>query len=130
MKLTVKVEGADALIKKFKRFGKEGSQVVADVTKINALEIEAKAKGSSMKGSFKGSVPVDKGKLRQSIKAEKFAKHTWFINVYEKYASWIEFGTRFMPAQPFLYPAFKGQFKIYTKDLEKALDRLINKFNK
>jgi len=120
MKLTVKVEGADALIRKFKRFGVEGSQVVADVTKINALEIEAKAKRNA---------PVDTGKLQQSVKAEKLVKHTWAISVYEMYASFIEFGTRFMSAQPFLYPAFKGQFKIYTKDLEKALDRLINKFN-
>jgi len=122
MKLTVKVEGADALIRKFKRFGVEGSQVVADVTKVNALEIEAKAKRNSPVGFT--------GKLQQSVKAEPFAKHTWAISAYEMYASFIEFGTRFMSAQPFLYPAFKGQFKIYTKDLEKALDRLINKFNK
>ena len=121
MKLTVKVEGADALIKKFKRFGVEGSEVVADVTKIYAKKIE---------GDAKRDAPIDKGKLQQNIAAEQLGKHTWAITAYEKYASFVEFGTRFMRAQPFLYPALKGQFKIYTKDLEKALDRLINKFNK
>ena len=146
MKLTLKVEGADAIAKKLKRLGVESSQVVAEVTKINALEIEAKAKRNAPVGLT--------GKLQQNIAAEPFDKDTYMITAYEKYAPFIEFGTgKFVSVpseltslalkfigkgirnvnispQPFLYPAFKGQSKDYIKDLNKALERLTNKFNK
>ena len=120
MKISLKVEGADAILKKFKKFGDEGTKVVADITEIYAKEIEADAKRNA---------PVDTGKLQQNIAAEKFNENTWYITAYERYATFVEFGTRFMASRPFLYLAFRGKSKTYVKDLNKALERLINKFN-
>ena len=145
MKLTVKMNGTDALLKKFKSFGKEGESEVIAITKIKAFEIEAEAKRLA---------PVDHGKLKQSIRAEQQTKKKWYITAYERYAAYMEFGTgglveiptgwEAMASQfkgkgikrinitprPFLYPAFKKGAKLYKKDLKDSLEHLIKKYNK
>jgi hypothetical protein len=54
----------------------------------------------------KASAPIDTGFLRNSIQALKISSGVWQVNVGAAYGVFLEFGTRFMAARPFLYPAF------------------------
>ena len=119
MKITLKIEGVNKVVDNFKKFGREGKKVVAEITEINAKEIEAEAKRTA---------PFKFGKLRQSIIAEMIKLLAWTVTAYESYASFQEFGTSKMAAQPFLYPAWKKQIKIYLRDLNKSLERLGKKY--
>lgn len=145
MRLNANIVGTDALLKKFKSFGQEGERKFVQVTKVAAEEIKEDAKSR---------VPVDTGKLRQSISSQKEEDISYKIYSAEPYAAYMEFGTggsvdvpkgweglaaKFkgkgikkinLPAQPYMYPAFKAGSKQYVKDLDKALDRLTIKFNK
>lgn len=145
MKLTAKISGTNALLKKFDKFGKAGEKEVESITRLAANEIEAEAKRLA---------PVDLGKLRQGIRAEEVTKKSWTVTAYEKYSAFMEFGTGGLVSipkgweamaaqfrgrgikkinltpQPFLYPAFKKGGKMYRKDLKKSLEILTDKFNK
>ncbi len=145
MKLNANVVGVKSLEKKFKKFGLEGQQMFEDITKIQALEIQADAKRQA---------PVDLGKLRQGIVTEEVNKTTYIIAALEKYSAFMEFGTGMLTSipkgweeiahlfkgkgirqvnlrpQPYLYPAFRKGSEQYLKDLNTALKRLTDKFNK
>ena len=51
--------------------------------------------------------PVDTGALKASIEAERISRRRWEVgpSVEIHYAGYQEFGTRFMPAQPYMRPA-------------------------
>lgn len=145
MRLNAKIVGVNKLLSKFKGFEREGVARVEAITKLTAHDIEADAKKFA---------PVDMGKLRQGIKAEELNPLSYRILAAEVYSAFQEFGTgglvdvpkgwealaiQFkgegkkqinMPAQPFMYPAFKKGEKNYHKDLKKALAVLTNKYNK
>lgn len=52
-------------------------------------------------------VPVRTGALRDSIYVEQRGDLTFYVGASESYASFIELGTVFSPAQPFLRPAIE-----------------------
>lgn len=61
-----------------------------------ALVIEA---GGKMRA------PIDTGHLRNSIQARPVGPATWEVVAQAHYAVYVEMGTRFMRARPFLGPA-------------------------
>jgi HK97 gp10 family phage protein len=141
--LTVKTKGVNEVLKNFKKFGKASVKQFEDITKIKALEIAAEAKRLA---------PVDTGKLKQGILVDKVNKLTYDIVATEPYSAYLEFGTgtevsipkgwediaiQFkgkgvrkvnIPPQPYLNPAFRKGAKLYMKDLEKALERLTDRY--
>ncbi len=48
---------------------------------------------------------VDTGFLRSSIQARKVGPAHWRVTVGAEYGIYVEFGTRFMAAQPYFFPA-------------------------
>ena len=66
--------------------------------------------------------PVDTGRLRSSITTERKGL-TLSVGSNVKYAPFIEFGTRRMAAQPFLFPAAESQRIAFVANL-KAIIRL------
>ena len=48
--------------------------------------------------------PVDTGFLRNSIQANKIGPAHWRVTVGADYGIYVEYGTRFMGAQPYLIP--------------------------
>jgi len=145
MKINANITGTDALLKKFKDFGKEGERKFTQITAVSAEEIKDEAKTLVRK---------DTGKLSQSITSEPVDKMTYRIFTAEPYAPYVEFGTgglvdvpkgweslaiRFkgkgikkidLPARPYMYPAFKKGSKQYVKDLDNQLEKLVIKYNK
>lgn len=45
------------------------------------------------------------GRLRSSIEVDGQERFRWIVKATAPYAKYVEFGTRYMEAQPFLYPA-------------------------
>ena len=143
MRITVKIQGQDKLIKKLEAFGKEGVKMIEDTTKINAQDIEAEAKRLA---------PVDNGDLKQNIKAQSIDTLNYVVTAYMPYSAYQEFGTGSLaeipeemqeianqfnkhqnrysiPPQPFMYPAFVKVRKQYPKDLEQGLEILTKKYS-
>lgn len=116
------VKGLEKLLRTLEKVPKELEGDVAVVLEANAQEIEVGAKRRA---------PVDTGKLRQSIKAEKVADKTYKIAANSTglapYAPFVEFGTFRQRAQPFLFPAFFAGRNRFIKDLENMLNRRFGK---
>lgn len=138
----MKVRGANKVLGNLRKFGDDGESKIEVITKITALEISKDAKQKA---------PVDLGKLKQSINATQENKYKWWVNVNVVYGAYVEFGTGtfvevapewkdlammyykngkgYMTPRPFLYPAYVKGREQYVKDLEAALNHLVNKFN-
>jgi len=43
------------------------------------------------------------------------------VEPHTEYASYVEFGTRFMEAQPYMKPAFEKQSKQFRKDMNELV---------
>lgn len=144
MKPKLKITGDKELLKKIRAFGEEAETRIEGITQIAAQEIALKAIQN---------VPVNYGKIKQSISSQKESKLLYTVNVNElPIGAYVEFGTGakvqvpdewkdlawqfyvngqgYLPPTPFLYPAWKAGGKQYEKDLKDLLERLTDKYNK
>lgn len=99
--------GIGALESKLKR--NASMSEVKNIVKSNGVELNANAARKA---------PVDTGFLRRSIVFEiaNFGLSARSVALAE-YAPYLEWGTRFMSAQPFMGPAFRRQSKKFKSDL-------------
>lgn len=97
---------------------------VKKVVKINGAEMQAEAKrNADFKGHYEGKkfIPPT-GTLRRSIGLEMTdGGMTAEVEPHTEYASYVEFGTRFMEAQPYMKPAFEKQSKQFRKDMNELV---------
>ena len=121
------VKGTKELIQKLKQIPKELDRDIDAILEKNAADIQDDAQkkapvGTPTSTGIKGYLG---GTLQQSILAQKVAKKTWTISTKLNYAIFVEIGTRFMRAQPFLIPAFfKGRSK-FVDDLENLIKKKV-----
>lgn len=109
MKLTV--TGVNELRKKLQQNGK--LDAVKRVVKMNGAELQAKAQRNA---------PVDTGTLKRSISLElRDGGLTAESEATAEYAPYVEWGTRFMNAQPFMRPAYYAQKEQFKRDLSKIM---------
>jgi len=86
---------------------------IKKAVQLNASELQRKAQRRA---------PVDTGFLRRSITLDfKDSGMTASIKPTAEYAPYVEYGTRFMSAQPFIRPSFYEQEKKFIKDIEKLM---------
>lgn len=91
------------------------SKLVAPVVRQNGAELQQKAQRYA---------PVDTGNLRRSIQLSiKDNGMTAEVAATADYSAYVEFGTRFMDAQPYMKPAFNEQKDIFINDLNKVINR-------
>ncbi len=89
---------------------------------MSAVKTVVKKNGSDMQRKAQRNVPVDTGTLRRSINLEiSDGGMTATVEPTAEYAPYVELGTRFMEAQPFLKPAFEEQKKQFEKDLKELV---------
>ena len=98
----VDVVGLDKAIADVKKFAFIKKQAIRIAVRDEALNIERTAK------EF---VPVDTGRLKTSIQTDLTAllaglTFSAIVGSPVKYAPFVEFGTRKMTSQPYLYPAW------------------------
>lgn len=78
--------------------------------------------GSELQQNAMRKAPVDTGQLKRSIMLsidDKGLSAT--VAPHTEYAPYVEYGTRFMNAQPYIRPAFNEQVVKFKADLEKIV---------
>lgn len=109
MKLTM--TGTNELRKKLQQNSK--LDAVKRVVKMNGAELQAKAQRNA---------PVDTGTLKRSISLVlRDGVLTAESEATAEYAPYVEWGTRFMNAQPFMRPAYYAQKEQFKSDLSRLM---------
>ena len=105
----IKITGMKNLQKKLERC--EKLEVVKTVIKKNGSELQAKAQEKA---------PVDTGHLKRSIGLDITDEGlTAEIETTADYAAYVEYGTRFMNAQPYMRPTYNAQKEKFKSDMQK-----------
>lgn len=115
--ISVNIKGGKELERALDKYVKKnGTSDIEKSLDLHALLIESDAKRK---------VAVDTGRLRSSITVETpFTKGERTIGTNTIYAKFIEFGTRFQKARPYLFPAYEINRKKFIADLKKILNRV------
>lgn len=72
---------------------------------VMAAEAAVGKAALDMQAQMQVRAPVDTGFLKNSIQARKVGPAHWRLTVGADYGVYLEYGTRFMAAQPFFFPA-------------------------
>lgn len=101
-------------LKGFKNYDQRTQKKLLTELSYTAIDVEREAKLKA---------PVDTGRLRASGNRKSFkGGKTWQVIFSTSYAFFVEFGTKFQKAQPFLFPALKTN----EKKLRKAFKKIVN----
>ncbi|WP_075967990.1 HK97-gp10 family putative phage morphogenesis protein [Murdochiella massiliensis] len=106
-------EGIEAAIKAIAALKHIAGPELSKVVKKNAAELQKKEKKT---------VPVDTHFLQHSIfLAVDDNGMTASVVPTAKYAGYVEYGTRYMSAQPYVRPNYAEQKEIFMKDMKKYI---------
>ena len=123
----IRIEGLEELQKQLKK--NANLDDVKKVVRQNGSELQRKIQ---RKADFKGHYEYEKGKGKVFKKPTGTTKRSVVLEIKDNgltaaagpqtdYAEYLEFGTRFMAAQPFVKPALDEQAKKFEKDLRNLL---------
>ncbi len=118
----VRIDGFDKLEAKLKRNMNLGA--VRTVVRKNGADLQTKAQENAPVGTPQSTgIPgYVGGKLKQSIGLDiTDGGLTAEVEPTADYAAYVEYGTRFMEAQPYLKPAYDEQKKKFVKDLNELV---------
>jgi len=90
--------------------------------KLEDVKVVVQYHGSEMQTTAKEVCPVDTGDLKGSISLE--LTNNGFsaeVEPHQDYAAYVEYGTRYMSAQPYMRPAFIQQSARFKDDLKKLM---------
>lgn len=108
----IKIVGMEKLQRKLKKNVQLDD--VKRVVRHNGAEMQVKAQQNA---------PVDTGYLKRSIGLEiTDGGMSAEVEPAADYGPYVELGTRFMEAQPYLKPAFDEQSKKFKKDMNKLVE--------
>lgn len=118
----IKLEGVYELQKRLK----ENVQMddVKRVVRHHGAKLQVLSQEKAdFKGHFKGKKFVQPtGNLKRSIGLEfKDGGMTAEVEPKAEYAAYVEYGTRFMDAQPYMRPAWEEQKEKFKNDLDKLV---------
>lgn len=96
------------------------------VIKQNAAEFQQKAQNKAQfRGHYEGNRFVKPtGNLKKNITGPVIKDNGLAAEVKAEapYSGYVEYGTRFMDAQPYFRPAFNEQKEIFKRDLKKLVE--------
>ena len=108
----IKVVGIEKLQKKLKK-----NVQLDDVKRV------VRHNGAEMQEKAQRNAPVDTGTLKRSIGLKiTDGGMSAEVEPTAEYAPYVELGTRFMEAQPYLKPAFDEQKEKFKKDMKKLVE--------
>lgn len=109
--MSVKIKGADLLIKKLKK-----NATLADVKTV------VKMNTSELQRNTQRKAPVDTGNLKRSINQSlQDGGFTGKVSTNAEYAPYVEWGTRFMYGRRFLGNSYIQQRKKFINDLKRLM---------
>ncbi|WP_122645701.1 HK97-gp10 family putative phage morphogenesis protein [Enterococcus mediterraneensis] len=112
MSKTVRIVGMDQFIKEVYRKQSGIDQAVSQEIARSVLRVEKRAKTWA---------PWDTGWLANNIYSQMTHLLTGEVVSPVEYSIYVEDGTRYMMAQPFMYPALKTEWPILRKNLQKLM---------
>ena len=118
----VRIDGFDKLEAKLKRNMDLGA--VRTVVRKNGAELQTKAQKNAPVGTPQSTgIPgYVGGTLKRSVELDiTDGGLTAEVEPTADYAAYVEYGTRFMEAQPYLKPAYDEQKKKFVKDLNELV---------
>lgn len=90
-----------------------------DLSKVKAT---VKKNGVQLQKTAQKNAPIDTGNLRQKITLEiTDGGKTAEVESTAEYGAYVELGTRFMKAQPYLKPAFEEQKEKFKADMKELV---------
>ena len=108
----IKIVGMEKLQKKLK-----------DNVRMEDVKRVVRHNGAEMQTKAMQNAPVDTGTLKRSIGLEiTDGGMSAEVEPTAEYAPYVELGTRFMEAQPYLKPAFDEQKEKCKKDMKKLVE--------
>ena len=112
MKVNISVKGLDGL-----------TAALASDTKKTKLQAVVKRNAANLQRKAVRKVPVDTGNLKRSINPPSFSSDYLYaiVRPTAEYAPYVEYGTRFMAAQPFLGPAYNEIRQQFLDDVRKVV---------
>lgn len=111
--VSIQLKGVDGLLNRAKLLVPRIRQGVQQTVAQTALLIETDAKLYA---------PVDTGRLRSSIHAEIAPNGlSAVVNAGTSYAVFVELGTRYQRAQPFMFPAYEKNRAAFVANLKANL---------
>lgn len=118
----VRIDGFDKLEAKLKK--SMNMDAVKTVVKRNGAQLQTKAQKNAPVGTPQSTgIPgYVGGTLKRSIGLDIIdGGMTAEVEPAADYAAYVEYGTRFMEAQPYLKPAYDEQKKKFVKDLNELV---------
>lgn len=89
---------------------------------MNEVKNIVKSNGAELNANASRKAPVDTGFLRRSIVFElSNGGLSGSSTAGAEYAPYLEYGTRFMEAQPFMGPAYRTQKEIFKRDMDRLV---------
>ena len=108
----IKIVGMEKLQMKLKKS--------ADMTEVKR---QVRKHGGQLQEKAMRNAPVDTGFLKQHINLDiGDGGMSAEVEPTAEYAPYVELGTRFMEAQPYLKPAFDEQKEKFKKDMKKLVE--------
>ena len=105
----IKLEGMEKLQVKLKKN-----------VQMNYVKRIVKRNWAALQESAQRKVPVDTGNFKRSIGLEiRDSGLTAEVEPTAEYAAYVEYGTRYMNAQPYMRPSYTAQKEKFKSDLKK-----------
>ena len=120
MRCKIDMRGLSQLEKKLlKGVSKEK---ISQVVRLNTAELTQKAKDRAPVSTEKTNPGGAHGQLKRSIiPSMSSGGMVGKVNATVDYAEYVEMGTRFMAAQPYMKPAFDQQKEVFLDDMKKLI---------
>lgn len=120
MRCKIDMRGLSQLEKKLlKGVSKEK---ISQVVRLNTAELTQKAKDRAPVSTEKTNPGGAHGQLKRSITPSMTSGGlVGKVNATVDYAEYVELGTRFMAAQPYMKPAFDQQKEVFLDDMKKLI---------
>lgn len=114
--MVIKVLNLDKCLKQLK-----------DIRDINVMNVISDG-ARKVQARAKDLAPVDTGALKGSIRVKQYAQFLSAV-VYTnlEYAPYQEFGTVYVPAHPFMHPAFNQLKSEIERDIKEYINKEIRK---
>lgn len=112
MKVSYDVQGMNQFIRNVKKKSEVTQKRVDQELNRSSLRVERRAKVYA---------PWDTGWLSNNIFSEKQGELSYAVISPVFYSIYVELGTRYMAAQPFLYPAMQEEYWVLMRRLNKIV---------
>ncbi|WP_271401514.1 HK97-gp10 family putative phage morphogenesis protein [Salinicoccus roseus] len=115
----MELDGIDALFKKLDSMEETIEEDVDEIVKNNTIELTMYAKENGVEAFNKGYAT---GFTVRSITMERVASMHYKTISQSGHSGYLEYGTRFMEAAPFIFPAYKKVKQQFQADLKRLVE--------